>query len=37
MGTTGDAKGVILSHQTIFERIKAANSRINIGPDDRIV
>jgi long-chain acyl-CoA synthetase len=36
-GTTGDAKGVILSHQTIFERIQAANSRVNIGPDDRIV
>lgn len=36
-GTTGDAKGVILSHQTIFERIQAANRCLNIGPDDRIV
>jgi long-subunit acyl-CoA synthetase (AMP-forming) len=24
-GTTGDAKGVVLSHETIFERIQAAN------------
>lgn len=36
-GTTGDAKGVILSHQTIFERINAANSCLNIGPEDRII
>ncbi len=36
-GTTGDAKGVVLSHETIFERIQAANQGLHIGPDDRIV
>jgi long-chain acyl-CoA synthetase len=36
-GTTGTAKGVILSHQTIFERIQAANTCLIIGPQDRIV
>lgn len=36
-GTTGDAKGVILSHEAIVERIHAANLSLNIGPMDRIV
>ena len=36
-GTTGNAKGVILSHQSIFERIQVANSCLNISPTDRIV
>ena len=36
-GTTGDAKGVILSHETIFARIQAANQGMDISPDDRIV
>lgn len=36
-GTTGEAKGVVLSHETIFERIQAANQGLHIGPDDRIV
>ena len=36
-GTTGNAKGVILSHETISERIQAANQGLHIGPDDRIV
>jgi long-chain acyl-CoA synthetase len=36
-GTTGDAKGVILSHETIFERIQAANEGLHIGPADRVV
>ena len=36
-GTTGDAKGVILSHETIFERIQAANACLAIGPSDRVV
>jgi len=36
-GTTGDAKGVILSHESIFERIQAANQGLRIGPGDRVV
>ncbi len=36
-GTTGDAKGVVLSHETIFERIQAANQGLAINSDDRIV
>lgn len=36
-GTTGTSKGVVLSHETIFERIHAANDILNIGPDDRII
>jgi long-chain acyl-CoA synthetase len=36
-GTTGTAKGVVLSHRTIEERIAAANTVLGIGPDDRIV
>ena len=36
-GTTGAAKGVVLSHETIRERIDAANEVLHIGPEDRIV
>lgn len=36
-GTTGAAKGVVLSHDTIFARIQAANQELGIGPGDRIV
>lgn len=36
-GTTGTSKGVVLSHETIFERILAANDALAIRPDDRIV
>ena len=36
-GTTGDAKGVVLSHETIYQRIQAANQGLHINPDDRIV
>ncbi|MFM8333864.1 MAG: class I adenylate-forming enzyme family protein [Candidatus Methylumidiphilus sp.] len=36
-GTTGDAKGVILSHETIYERIQAVNEGLHIGPADRVV
>lgn len=36
-GTTGTSKGVILSHETIYERIHAANEALRIGPDDRII
>jgi long-chain acyl-CoA synthetase len=36
-GTTGASKGVVLSHETILERIKAANTALAIGPGDRVV
>lgn len=36
-GTTGNSKGVVLSHETIFARIQAANEGLHLGPDDRIV
>ena len=36
-GTTGTAKGVVLSHETIYDRIQAAKAGLNLGPDDRVV
>lgn len=36
-GTTGTSKGAILSHETIYERIHAANEALRIGSDDRII
>jgi long-chain acyl-CoA synthetase len=36
-GTTGSSKGVVLSHETIFDRIHAANEVLHVGPHDRIV
>ncbi len=36
-GTTGSAKGVVLSHRSIRERINAANAAIGLGPEDRVV
>jgi long-chain acyl-CoA synthetase len=36
-GTTGAAKGVVLSHATIRERIAAANAVLDIGAADRVV
>lgn len=36
-GTTGEAKGVILSHESIFARIQAANQGLEISTNDRIV
>ena len=36
-GTTGAAKGVVLSHETISERIEAANGILGLGPEDRVV
>ena len=36
-GTTGDAKGVVLSHESILERIQAANRVLEIGKHDRIL
>jgi long-chain acyl-CoA synthetase len=36
-GTTGTAKGVVLSHETIRERIHAANEVMRVGPEDRVI
>jgi long-chain acyl-CoA synthetase len=36
-GTTAAAKGVVLSHETIHERIGAANEVLRLGPADRVV
>jgi long-chain acyl-CoA synthetase len=36
-GTTGIAKGVVLSHDTIRERIDAANEALAIGSSDRVL
>jgi acyl-coenzyme A synthetase/AMP-(fatty) acid ligase len=36
-GTTAASKGVVLSHETICDRIHAANRAIGAGPEDRIV
>ena len=36
-GTTGESKGVVLSHQTIRERTESANSALNITEDDRVL
>lgn len=36
-GTTGASKGVVLSHETVRDRILAANDALHIGPQDRVV
>ena len=36
-GTTGNSKGVVLSHETIDERIRAANAALGISPADRVL
>nr|WP_226895491.1 AMP-binding protein [Luteolibacter marinus] len=36
-GTTGTSKGVVLSHQTLLDRITAANEGLQIGPRDRVL
>lgn len=36
-GTTGTSKGVVLSHETIYDRIHAANDVLHIGPSDRVI
>jgi long-chain acyl-CoA synthetase len=36
-GTTGASKGVVLSHETIAERIAAANAALGLGPADRVL
>ncbi len=36
-GTTGLSKGVVLSHETILDRVLAANEVLHIGSGDRVV
>ena len=36
-GTTGDAKCVVLSHESILERIEAANEGLQITENDRVI
>lgn len=36
-GTTGTSKGIVLSHESLLERVVAANRGLHIGPVDRIV
>lgn len=36
-GTTGKSKGVLLSHESLLQRITAANEGLQIGPGDRIL
>lgn len=36
-GTTGTSKGVVLSHETLLERISAANEGLKIGPKDCVL
>jgi long-chain acyl-CoA synthetase len=36
-GTTGTSKGIVLSHESLLERVTAANRGLAIGPADRVV
>lgn len=36
-GTTGAAKGVILTHDGIIDRVRAANAGLGLGPDDAVL
>jgi long-chain acyl-CoA synthetase len=36
-GTTDISKGIVLSHETIRERIDTINNSLRIGPEDRII
>jgi long-chain acyl-CoA synthetase len=36
-GTTGTSKGVVLSQQTVIDRITAANRGLELGPEDVVV
>ncbi|MFP4176497.1 MAG: class I adenylate-forming enzyme family protein [Planctomycetota bacterium] len=36
-GTTGQSKGVVLSHNSIYERTRAANEALQVGPGDRVL
>ena len=36
-GTTGKSKGVLISHQSVIERIEGANKGLELGPTDTVV
>lgn len=36
-GTTGQSKGVVISHESLRDRVAAANRGLQIGPEDRVV
>jgi long-chain acyl-CoA synthetase len=36
-GTTGKSKGVIVSHQSVIERIEGANKGLQLGPGDTVI
>jgi long-chain acyl-CoA synthetase len=36
-GTTGKSKGVIVSHQSVLERINGANKGLELGPTDTVI
>lgn len=36
-GTTGEAKGVVLTHDAVLERIRAANAGLGLGPEDTVL
>jgi len=36
-GTTGERKGVVLSHERIFERIQSVNQVLQVTPDDNVL
>src|SRR5262249_43436836 len=36
-GTTSASRGVVLSHESIADRIEAANEVLHIGPGDRVI
>ncbi|MBA3698913.1 MAG: acyl--CoA ligase [Planctomycetes bacterium] len=36
-GTTGAAKGVLISHASLCDRVLAANRGLQLGPDDRVL
>ncbi len=36
-GTTGKSKGVVLSHESLLERIRGANEGLQVGPQDRVL
>ncbi len=36
-GTTGKAKGVVISHASAIERVEAANKILDLGPNDTVI
>lgn len=36
-GTSGARKGIVLSHQTLYERVRASNSHLGFAPGDRVI